>query len=77
MLPSIQQVFSFLEKCLSCSHQKLQFPIYSIRSTDPLLSRLADVSLCFEKRSDVKGLRAPDAPVNSPIEGELQAPSIQ
>lgn len=45
-------------------------------STDPLLSWLQHTFVGIKQRSNIKGLGAPDVSMNSPVEGELQAPSV-
>lgn len=45
--------------------------------TYPLLSRLGDVPVGFEKRANVDGLAAPEVSVNSPVEGKLQGAPVE
>lgn len=45
--------------------------------TYPLLSRLGDVPVGFEKRADVDGLAAPEVSMNSPVEGKLQGAPVE
>lgn len=41
-----------------------------------LLSRLANVAVGFEERTDVHGLTAPEVSVDGPIEGQLERATV-
>lgn len=42
-----------------------------------LLTRVADILICVEKRPNVHGLAAPDLPVHCPIEREFQRAPVE
>ena len=45
--------------------------------TYPLLSRLGDVPVGFEKGADVDGLAAPEVSMNGPVESKLQGAPVE
>lgn len=76
MLPFLEQEFGFLDKRLRILYQTTLPKIRVYQSNYPLLSWLPHTFVGLKQRSNVDGLGAPDVPVDSPIEGKLQASSV-